>query len=191
MTYGSALSSSQLAATANVSGSFVYSPPAGSVPAAGLDTLSVTFYPADTTDYSPTSASVVVNVVAPESASGAPSFVVTKMLSRDNSNNIVATLSIANTGSQAAGATGYPMVSITAAKLGAQQPETSLPVVVGSIGPGSSAQAKIVFPAITGTAGASVQLAIGGSWYVFVCCQLGQPTENGGSFGSTSRATLP
>ena len=49
--YGTALSATQLNATASVAGSFAYTPAAGSIPAAGTDTLSVTFTPTDSTDY--------------------------------------------------------------------------------------------------------------------------------------------
>src|SRR5262249_46701254 len=48
--YGTALSSTQLDATASVPGSLVYTPAAGTVPSAGTITLSVTFTPTDTTD---------------------------------------------------------------------------------------------------------------------------------------------
>ena len=63
ITYGTALSSTQLDATASVPGSFAYSPAAGTVPAVGTDILNVTFTPSDTTDYNTTTASVplVVN----------------------------------------------------------------------------------------------------------------------------------
>jgi hypothetical protein len=61
ITYGTALSATQLNATASVPGSFVYTPPAGSIPAAGTDTLSVTFTPTDTTDY--TTATKTVSLV--------------------------------------------------------------------------------------------------------------------------------
>jgi len=50
-TYGTPLSASQLNATASVPGTLVYTPAAGSVPAAGVQTLSVTFTPTDATDY--------------------------------------------------------------------------------------------------------------------------------------------
>ena len=60
--YGTALSTAQLDATASVPGSFVYSPAAGSVPAAGNDTLSVTFTPTDTTNYSTAIATVQITV---------------------------------------------------------------------------------------------------------------------------------
>lgn len=47
ITFGTALSSTQLDATANYAGTFAYSPPAGAMPGAGMQTLSVTFTPAD------------------------------------------------------------------------------------------------------------------------------------------------
>ena len=51
VTYGTALSSTQLNATANVSGVFTYSPLPGTVLGAGLKTLDVSFVPTDTTNY--------------------------------------------------------------------------------------------------------------------------------------------
>ncbi len=63
--YGTALSSAQLNATASVAGTFSYSPAAGTVPAAGADTLSVTFTPSDTTDYTTATASVTLSVTIP------------------------------------------------------------------------------------------------------------------------------
>ena len=62
------LTSAQLNATANVPGTFVYSPAAGTVLPAGTQTLSVTFTPDDTVDYSMANASVpltVANAAAP------------------------------------------------------------------------------------------------------------------------------
>jgi hypothetical protein len=66
--FGSALSSTQLDASATgvggatLPGSFVYSPAAGTVPAVGSDTLSVTFTPTDTTDYNTATATVTLTV---------------------------------------------------------------------------------------------------------------------------------
>ena len=67
ITYGTALSSTQLNATASVPGTFVYSPVSGTVPGAGSQTLSVTFTPTDTTDYNTATATVtlVVNKATP------------------------------------------------------------------------------------------------------------------------------
>jgi hypothetical protein len=60
--YGTALSGTQLNATANVAGSFVYTPAAGTIVQAGTDTLLVTFTPTDTTDYTTATASVTITV---------------------------------------------------------------------------------------------------------------------------------
>jgi sugar lactone lactonase YvrE len=60
--YGTALSATQLNATANVPGTFAYNPPAGTVPAGGTQTLSVTFTPTDTTTYDTATASVSLTV---------------------------------------------------------------------------------------------------------------------------------
>jgi hypothetical protein len=59
---GTALSSTQLDATANVPGTFSYNPPAGTVLATGTHTLAVTFTPTDSVDYSSAQASVTINV---------------------------------------------------------------------------------------------------------------------------------
>jgi len=61
ITYGTALSATQLNATASTPGTFVYTPAAGTVLATGAHTLSVTFTPTDTTDY--TTASATVNLM--------------------------------------------------------------------------------------------------------------------------------
>ena len=62
ITYGTALGSTQLDASASVSGSFVYSPAAGTVLTAGSQTLSATFTPSDATDYNTATASVTLMV---------------------------------------------------------------------------------------------------------------------------------
>jgi hypothetical protein len=62
MTYGTALSGTQLNASSTVAGSFTYSPAAGTVLTAGSHTLSVSFAPIDTTDYTAASATVTLTV---------------------------------------------------------------------------------------------------------------------------------
>jgi hypothetical protein len=62
ITSGTALSSTQLDATASVPGSFVYSPASGTVLAAGAQTLTVIFTPTDTVDYNTASVSVTLTV---------------------------------------------------------------------------------------------------------------------------------
>jgi len=60
--YGTALNSAQLNATASVLGSFTYLPAAGTVLGAGTQTLSATFMPTDTTDYTTATKSVSLMV---------------------------------------------------------------------------------------------------------------------------------
>ncbi len=70
ITYGRALSSTQLDAHATdsvtglaVAGTYVYTPAAGTILAAGIQTLSVTFTPTDTTDYSPITTITTLSVL--------------------------------------------------------------------------------------------------------------------------------
>jgi hypothetical protein len=69
ITYGTVLDSTQLNATADVPGAFIYAPAAGTVPNAGTQTLSVAFTPTDTTDYSNASAAVSLQVNLPPTVS--------------------------------------------------------------------------------------------------------------------------
>jgi len=61
--YGTALSGAQLNATASVPGSFTYSPAAGAVLSVGAHTLTATFAPTDTTDYTTATATVTLTVI--------------------------------------------------------------------------------------------------------------------------------
>jgi GH25 family lysozyme M1 (1,4-beta-N-acetylmuramidase) len=61
--YGTALSAAQLDATANVSGSFVYTPTNGAILPVGTNTLSVQFTPSDTNNYLVVTASVSLVVL--------------------------------------------------------------------------------------------------------------------------------
>jgi len=62
ITYGTALSAMQLNATANVAGSFVYLPAADDILGVGTSTLQVTFTPADATNYSGVTQTVLLTV---------------------------------------------------------------------------------------------------------------------------------
>ena len=111
---GTALSATQLDATANVPGTFVYTPASGAIPPAGTQTLSVTFTPTDTTDYSTATATVALTVnnlpvsvsVTPVSstlsASGTQQFTATV----SNTSNTTVTWSISPVGAGSISATG-------------------------------------------------------------------------------------
>jgi hypothetical protein len=62
ITYGTPLSATQLNATANVAGSFTYSPAAGTILNAGTHTLSAQFTPADPANYESASTSTSLSV---------------------------------------------------------------------------------------------------------------------------------
>ena len=62
ITYGTALSSTQLNASTPVTGTFSYSPAAGTVVGAGSQTLGAAFTPTDATDYATASAQVTLMV---------------------------------------------------------------------------------------------------------------------------------
>jgi sugar lactone lactonase YvrE len=60
--YGTPLSATQLDAKANVAGTFVYTPAAGTVLRAGMQALNVTFTPTDTSDYTGAESNVTLDV---------------------------------------------------------------------------------------------------------------------------------
>ncbi len=62
ITYGAALSGTQLDATSTIAGTFSYIPPIGTVLPAGSQTLSATFTPTDTADYTTPTVKVTLNV---------------------------------------------------------------------------------------------------------------------------------
>jgi hexosaminidase len=103
ITYGASLTSNQLDAAADVSGTFVYTPSAGTVLNSGTHTLSVVFTPTDSVDYSPATnaVSLVVSpaplVISPfsvsrQSGSANPVFSGT-ILGLENGDDITATYS--------------------------------------------------------------------------------------------------
>ncbi len=74
ITYGTALSATQLDATASAPGTFTYSPAAGTVLGEGANQLTVTFTPTDTADYTTANGSVTIQVTqaTPTITWGAP-----------------------------------------------------------------------------------------------------------------------
>ncbi len=63
ITYGTALGANQLDATASTTGTFAYSPPAGTVLGAGTNVLSVVFSPSETASYSGVTDNVSIAVL--------------------------------------------------------------------------------------------------------------------------------
>ncbi|PAW89245.1 MAG: hypothetical protein B9S26_09175, partial [Opitutia bacterium Tous-C4FEB] len=63
ISFGTALSATQLNATANVAGAITYSPASGAILSVGTQTLSASFTPADSANYNSASAAVSLNVI--------------------------------------------------------------------------------------------------------------------------------
>jgi hypothetical protein len=172
VTFGGALSSVQLNATASVPGSFAYSPVGGTVLSVGnAQSLSAVFTPSDPANYQTASASTTINVnPAPPPASGV-NLLVTKILSR-TSGNIIIQLTVANTGGTTAAG-----VSLTSVKVGTTV-ATPLPQSLGSIAGGEWAVVTVAVPGSVGASGAASTLSVSGNY-------------SGGSFNASARITLP
>jgi hypothetical protein len=170
--FGSALGAMQLNAAANVSGTFTYSPPAGTVlPVGSSQVLSTVFTPADQANYVSASGSTAIDVLAPPLALPAK-IVVTTTLARNATNELVVTLALSNVGGSSAA-----NVQLRTAKVG-QTPGVPLPIALGSLPAGATISTTVTFPATAGTPGARTTLTFAG---VFA----------GGSFQSTSQQRLP
>jgi hypothetical protein len=92
ITYGTALSGTQLNATANVPGSFAYSPAAGTVLSVGTHTLSTTFTPTDTTHYTTATKSVSITVTSGGTGCNAPTSPGVTVCSPANNGNVSTTV---------------------------------------------------------------------------------------------------
>jgi hypothetical protein len=172
ITYGGALGSGQLNATADVPGTFSYTPAAGTVlPAGNGQTLSVIFTPSSS-NYVAAAKSDTIDVLPPSGGGSPANLVVTRTLARDGAGQVVATLTIANTGGTAA-----QNVTLSVAKIGTTS-GTPLPQSLGAIGAGASVQSTVTFPSTVGAPGAPGSLTISGSY-------------TGATFGTSARITLP
>ena len=152
-------------------GTFVYTPAAGAVPAVGNgQMLSVQFTPTDTTDYNNASKNVSINALAASAAT----LVMPQTAARDtNTNEVVVTITVANSGGAPATA-----VRVTSAKIGLISTTTVLPASMPDIPAGGSSTTVVRFPGPVGPADARVVLAVIG-------------TYSGGSFGGSARMNLP
>jgi hypothetical protein len=176
--FGSALSASQLNATAAVTGigsvlgTFTYSPPLGTVLPSGTNLVSAIFTPADNTKYfvATQEVSITVNLASTQPVQ----LITTQVLSRDASNNLVATITIANAGSSTA-----QNVALTSVQIGTVKAGTITPASVASIGSGKSATFTATFPAASvPNSGTATNISIAGAY-------------TGGAINSAARVVLP
>jgi hypothetical protein len=145
--FGTALSATQLNATANAPGTFVYVPAAGTKPAAGTQTLSTTFTPTTTTNYNTATKQVTIVVNAVVAITGVTV----------NPASVVG--GVGSTGTVTLGAaapTGGAVVTLTSANTAAATVPVSVTVPVGA----TSANFAIATKAVS----ASTVVAISGTY---------------------------
>ncbi len=122
ITYGTALSTTQLNATASVPGTFSYSPASGSKLNAGTQTLNVTFTPTDSANYNSVSRSVMLTVnkatltVAADyetmvygSAVPALTYTITGFVNNDTSAVVTGTPTLSTTATSSSNVGSYPI----------------------------------------------------------------------------------
>ena len=146
--FGNPLGAGQLNATAAlqgvgaVPGTFVYSPPAGTILTPGNQLVTVTFTPTDSTKFFVESEQVQVNVTFSPTLPFA--LTATPVFSRDAGNNLIATVTVANTGSSS-----VDHVVLTAAPaMGPLQPVAISPATLdlGTLGSGNTATFVLTYP---------------------------------------------
>jgi hypothetical protein len=131
ITYGTALSATQLNASANVPGSFVYSPASGTLLNVGTHTLSTTFTPNDSANYTNATTSVSLEVVA--TVPSAP--VITAVTSANGE----ATLTFTTPSSSGSSAiTGYTILATASDGSIVRVTTTSSPAQITGLTPGKS-----------------------------------------------------
>jgi hypothetical protein len=166
---GTALTAAQLDATASVAGTFAYTPPAGTVLGAGTQTLSVTFTPTDTTDYTTATFSVTLTVSNP--------FIVLELaltsLTADPppGSSVVTTytaaLAVTNQGNVTVSrleAVSAVLTTIVRGRHETYETITRLPVVVSDVTPGGTATIQVAFPGSVGAPGTEAVLQIDGKY---------------------------
>jgi hypothetical protein len=150
---GTPLGSAQLNATANVSGVFVYAPPAGAVlPAGNAQSLTVSFTPNDSTNYNTASANVTIAVTAavpppvavPPVVVVPPKFTAQGMLSRNANGEVTGNLRLINSGAVQAVDAVLRAVTLNGrtGTVAANQPVT--------LAPGASQTYSVTFPPVPG-----------------------------------------
>lgn len=116
---------------------------------------------------------VLINV-KPLAIGGPANLIVTTQLARDPvTNEVIATLTLANSGGTTAGA-----VQLSRVGIGATSTTTPLPISLGNIVAGGQAAATVRVPAAIGAAGSRAVLSVAGLFA-------------GSSFGSNIRVVLP
>jgi hypothetical protein len=189
ITYGTALSATQLNATASVAGTFAYSPASGSIPSVGTQTLSATFTPTDTTNYNSASATVLLMVIV--AVPGAPTSISTTTA---NGEATVTFNAPSNIGSSAI--TGYTIRATATDGSIVTVNASSSPAKVTGLTPGKSYRFTVTANNSAGSSDTSTTsdaLTISLVNQTITFASLADRTSNSGSFtlAATASSGLP
>ncbi len=122
ITYGTALSATQLNATADVPGTFSYNPPAGTILHGGTAvSLKATFTPTDTSTYGTATASVAINVLKADA-----SMVVTDASANYNQASVSLKAAVSSTTAVNSGSVSFKVTDGGGKQLGAIATATSI-----------------------------------------------------------------
>ena len=187
--YGTALSATQLNATASAAGTITYSPASGSVPSVGTQTLSASFTPTDSANYNSASASVSLNVIV--AVPGAPTSI---SATTANGEATVTFTAPSNPGSSAI--TGYTIRATASDGSAVTVNATGSPAKVTGLTPGESYRFTVTANNSAGSSDTSTtsdRLTIS---YVNQTIAFTTPTDrtsNSGSFtlAATASSGLP
>jgi hypothetical protein len=174
MSFGGGLGSAQLNATAAIQGTYLYTPPAGTVlPPGDGQLLSVVFKPANMTDYVATTVTTTVSISPIPPTAQPVNLVSTPVLSRDANFNLVVTLTVANAGISTA-----QNVTITSLNVGTSI-APGFPVNLGAMPSGAIVTYTTTLPASSvGAAGTGSSLTLAGIY-------------SGGTFNCAVRLVFP
>lgn len=162
ITQGSPLTATQLNAAASVAGTFSYNPPLATILNAGTQTLSVTFTPTDTANYTSASATTTIQVVAPSSALFLTQPALTYSATATGTNSAAQTSYLVNSGSASV---SFGALSITGTNSSSFQfvtpaPATSCLNAGGTLAPGARCSLDIYFnPQAAGTLSAGLSIS--------------------------------
>ena len=166
---GTALSATQLNATASVPGTFVYTPPLGTVMSSiGTTTLSTTFAPTNTADYNTATASVTLTVASITPAYTVSGTAVTVTAGATAGN--VSTVTVTPSNNFIGNAVVTLTAAITASPSGAINPPTlsfgsTNPVTITSVASGTGAMTITTTASSTTSCVASNEPGRGIPWY--------------------------
>jgi len=185
ITFGTALSATQLNATSSVAGTFVYSPASGTIPSVGTQTLSATFTPTDTTNYNSASASVSLNVIV--AVPGSPT-----ALAATTANGEATVTFTAPSFTGSAAITGYTIRATATDGSTVTVNATGSPAKVTGLTPGKSYRFTVTANNSAGSSESSTTsnaLTISLTNQTITFAPLADRTSNSGSFALTASAS--